>query len=53
MEDIVSTDSILRSGKGKNVEGVNGGRPSMDLMGMYLVEERSGIWKSHRDLPEV
>ena len=52
-ENIVLTDRLLRRGKGTNVEGINGSRTLPVCMGMYLVVNREGIWKPHRDLSEV
>ena len=53
VEEILLTDRLLRMGKGENVEGGNGGRPSPGWMGMVLVNEWVGIWKFHRYLSEV
>ena len=53
VEDIVSTDCILRRGKGTNMEDGKDSRPLPGWMGMDLVNERARIWKFHRYLSEV
>ena len=43
MEEIVSTDSLLRRRKGANVGGGNAVRTLPGWMGMDLIGEREGI----------
>ena len=53
VEDIISTDSLLRRGEGKYMGGRNVSRTSLGWMGMDLIDKKAGIWKSHRYLSEV
>ena len=50
VEEILLTDHILMRGKGINLEGSNGRRPSAGNMGMELVDKRVRLYQSHRDL---
>ena len=53
VEYIVSTYRQLRRREGTYVEGGNVGRLPPGWMSMDLIDDKVGIYKSHRELSEV